>query len=239
MKAIIFAAGLGSRLKEITKDKPKALVEVNNKALIAYAIEKLDYYGFDEIIINVHHHYQQIIDFVRKNYSQQKIHFSIEKDFPLETGGGLVKTRDFFDEQPFLAYNTDILSDIDLAAFYQQHQKEDIASLACMQREANRRFLTDADNYLCGWENIATGEQIISRKTDTIKTAAFCGIHIINPKIFDLLVPNEAVFSITKSYIELCEKHKIKAIDYTNNKWIDVGKAENISMAASIFTKQI
>jgi NDP-sugar pyrophosphorylase family protein len=235
MKAIIFAAGLGSRLKEITKDKPKALVEVNGKTLIAYAIEKLDYYGFDEIIINVHHHYQQIIDFVRKHYASQKIHFSIEKEYPLETGGGLLKAKNFFDENPFLAYNTDILSDIDLAAFYQQHQTEDISSLACMQRESNRRFLTDANDYLCGWENISSGERIISRKVDNMKTAAFCGIHIINPKIFDLLEQNQAVFSITKSYIELCEKHKIKAIDFSNNKWIDVGKAENISKAASIF----
>jgi MurNAc alpha-1-phosphate uridylyltransferase len=123
MKAMIYAAGLGSRLKEITKDKPKALVEVNGKALLAYAIEKLDYYGFDEIVINVHHHYQQIIDFVRKHYAQQKISFSIEKDYPLETGGGLLNAKDFFDEKPFLAYKPDILSDIDLAAFYQQHKK--------------------------------------------------------------------------------------------------------------------
>lgn len=238
MKAIIFAAGLGSRLQSITKNKPKALVEINKKALIAHSIDHLISYGFNDIIINVHHFYQDIIDFVKTHYSYQNIHFSIEKDKVLETGGGLLHAKDFFDNEIFLAFNTDILTDIDLSFLYKSHNKNDLSTLASMQRESNRRFLVDENNYLCGWENFATKEKIISRKVNKMQPASFCGIHIINPQILELMDNNEKVFSITKTYIELSKTHTIKLLDFSDNLWIDVGTPEAIIEAEKIYEKQ-
>ncbi len=107
-----------------------------------------------------------------------------------------------------------------------------------MQRESNRRFLVDENNYLCGWENIATEEKIISRKVNKMLPASFCGIHIINPQIFDLMDNKEEVFSITKTYIELSKKHKIKLLDFSDNFWIDVGTPEAVFEAEEILKKQ-
>jgi len=238
MKAIIFAAGLGTRLQNITKDKPKALVEINKKALIAHNIDNLISYGFNDIIINVHHFYQDIIDFVNTHYPYQNIHFSIEKEEVLETGGGLLFAKDFFDKEIFLAFNTDILTDIDLSFLYKSHNKNNLCTLASMQRESNRRFLVDENNYLCGWENIATEEKIISRDVNKMHPASFCGIHIINPQIFELMDNKEKLFSITKTYIELSREHKIKLVDFSNDFWIDVGTPEAVVEAEEILKKQ-
>lgn len=238
MKAIIFAAGLGTRLQSLTENKPKALVEVNKKALLAHTIDNLLSHGFNDIIINVHHFYQEIIDFVKTHYTQHNIHFSIEKDKVLETGGGLLHARDFFENETFLAFNTDILTDIDLSFLYKSHIKTDLCTLASMQRESNRRFLVDENNYLCGWENLATEEKIISRKVNKMQPASFCGIHIINPHIFELMDANKEVFSITKTYIELSKEHKIKLLDFSDTFWIDAGTPEAVFEAEEILKKQ-
>src|SRR5690606_32019928 len=154
MKAMIFAAGMGTRLKPLTDTIPKALVPVGGKPLLQHIIEKLKRFGFNEIIINIHHFGQQIIDFVQENNSFDiRIEFSDEREQLLDTGGGIKKAAWFFDDnKPFLVHNVDILSNIDLQELYHFHLKNNtIATLLCSIRQTSRYLLFDTDNHLRGW----------------------------------------------------------------------------------------
>jgi len=235
---MIFAAGLGTRLRPLTNNKPKALVEINGKTLLEITIQKLILSGFDEIIVNVHHFAGQVIDFLKQYKTTARIEISDEWDLLLDTGGGLKKTAWFFnDNKPFLLHNVDIISDIDLTILYKAHLKNNdaLATLAVNHRKSTREFLIDENNILTGWRNVHTGEKKISRSsTEKPQPVSFCGIHIINPAIFSLIT-EEGAFSITDLYLRLAVQHNILAYDTGNDKWIDVGTQKKLEQAGKMF----
>jgi len=234
MRAMIFAAGLGTRLKPLTDFKPKALVKVKNIPLLEIAINKLKTSGFNEIIINVHHFADMIIDFLKsKNNFGIRIEISDERESLLDTGGGLKKASWFFDDgKPFLVYNVDILSDIDLQKMYQFHQASNsIATLAVKNRNTQRYLLFDDENLLCGWQNIKSGEIKNARQTNlSLHQLAYSGIQIINSSIF-FLMPDDKVFSIIDFYLSIAAKQRITAFNHDETYWLDLGKLESLKKA--------
>lgn len=235
---MILAAGLGTRLKPFTDKHPKALVEINGKTILQRNIEYLAGYGIKEVIINVHHFANQIIQHINKNDGfGSKIIISDETNEVLETGGGIKKASWFFekDEEPFVVLNVDILTDMNLNEMIHHHQKlNPIATLAVSERTTSRYFLFDGNNQLCGWENVKTGEQKISRKSEKYIQKAFSGIHIISPGIFPL-IRFTGKFSMVDVYLELSKTQIITSFDHSNSKFIDVGKPESVSAAKRIF----
>ncbi len=236
MKAMIFAAGLGTRLKPLTDSIPKAMVSISGKPLIQHTIEKLKYSGYDEIIINVHHFPEQIINFLKSNHNFGiRIEISDEHDLLLDTGGGLKKTQWFFDDdKPFLVHNVDILSNIDLKTLYNEHLRSGATgTLTVSKRETFRYFLFDDDLRLRGWKNEKTGECKPStlKKPDFYNKLAFSGIQILSPKVFNLMENSEDVFSITNFYIENCRESYFRAFVPENYRMIDVGKINSLDEA--------
>lgn len=198
MQAIIFAAGLGTRLQNETSDKPKALVDVGGQPLLQRAIEKLKSENVEEIVVNVHHFADLIIRFIKSKDWGIPIHISDEREKLLETGGGLKKAAHFFSgNSPILIYNVDILSNLNLQNLKKEHlQSGAIATLVVRNRQTQRYFKFDADKNLVGWLNKKTGETKIS-KPENFKNAtkmAFSGIHMVQPKIFKYM-PDERRFS--------------------------------------------
>jgi NDP-sugar pyrophosphorylase family protein len=227
MKAMIFAAGLGTRLRPITNNIPKALVKIGGTPLLEFAIKKLLYSGFDEIIINVHHYPEKILRFLKENNNfGANISISDESDLLLDTGGGLKKASPFLSgTEPFLIYNCDIITDLNLKEFYDFHIKQKvICSLAVRQRESSRYLLFDKINTLCGWENTKTGEVKRARESETdLVPMAFSGIHIMSPGAFELF-PDKEVFSLIEFYLMIAGNHIIKGFDHTPSRWADIGK---------------
>jgi NDP-sugar pyrophosphorylase family protein len=234
MKAMILAAGRGSRLKSITENTPKALVKAGAMSLLERLILKLKVQGVSSIVINVHHHSGQIIDFLRqKDNFGIPINISDETDQLLETGGGILKAAPYFvGDEPFIVHNVDILSDLDLRAIYKEHIKSGaLATLAVKQRDTSRYFLFDEAITLKGWENRSTGEKIIPGGDEaSLLPMAFSGIHVISPKIFPLITET-GVFSIVDTYLRLCNKELIKGYRHDGGLWIDAGKPEGLDMA--------
>ncbi len=229
MKAMIFAAGLGTRLRPLTNTMPKALVEYQGKPLLQHVIEKLKHYGFDQIVVNVHHFAGQIIDFLQKNdFFGVQMSISDESDQLLETGGGLFKARKFLDgNEPFLVHNVDIISDLDLGLFYRLFDTSSIAMLAVQSRASGRKLVfSQRDGGLCAWCNTRTGEHVIVRKNCPQPVEyAFSGIHVISPQIFKYLWPGK--YSITRAYLKIAEKEKITYYDHTGGMWKDMGTIES------------
>lgn len=241
MKAMIFAAGLGTRLSPFTQDIPKALFPLQGKPLLQILIQKLIRLGIHDVLINVHHFADQVIDFVNENNRFDiNIQFSDERDELLDTGGGLKKASWFFnDGQPFLAHNVDVLSDIDIQSMINFHEESDaIATLAVRQRETSRYLLFNENKILCGWENVSTGEKIISNSSNVLLQYGFSGIHLVDPAIFDHIYTT-GKFSIIKTYLELSKSHKISAFDHTDSIWMDLGRPENLEHAEMIIDKII
>lgn len=232
---MIFAAGMGTRLKPLTDRKPKALVEVNGITLLEFAIRKISASGFTDIVINVHHFSEQIIDFLKqKNNFGLHIEISDESEQLLDTGGGLKKAAWFFENnKPFLVYNVDIFSDIDLELLYNSHiQSCAIATLAVRNRPTARYFLFNENKQLCGWQNIKTGEKKISKgNSGSLESLAFSGIQILNPAIF-ALITEEGKFSLTDLYLRLATYHYINAYMHDNGIWMDLGNCENLEEAS-------
>ncbi len=228
MKAMILAAGLGTRLRPWTNDRPKALVEFQGKPLLQCVIEKLKDSGFDQIIINVHHFAQKIIDFVEANESFGiEIVYSDEREELLDTGGGIKKAQWYLSDVPFfLVYNVDILSDIDLKKFVSHHRKASIATLATQRRSTDRTLLFDNKNKnLCGWKNHSTGAEKIIKDCQGFNELAFSGIHIISSQIFDYLPDGK--YSIITAYLNIARHRLITYYDHTGDDWKDMGLKEN------------
>jgi len=238
MKAMILAAGLGTRLKPFTDKHPKALAMVNNKTILQRNIRYLASFEINTIIINIHHFADQIISFIKKNKGfGSNISFSDERDEVLETGGGIKKAAWFFEKQnePFVVMNVDVLTDMNLNAMISLHQtNKPLATLAVSSRKTSRYFLFNEQNILCGWKNVKTGEEKISRQSSKYIEKAFSGIHIISPEIFPL-IKMEGKFSMVDVYLELAKAHSIQAFDHSGSRFIDVGKPESILEAAQIF----
>jgi NDP-sugar pyrophosphorylase family protein len=230
-KAMILAAGLGTRLRPLTNTIPKALVKVGGQTLLERAIQHLSDFGVTDIIINVHHFPDSIIQYLDQNEDfGVNITVSDERDDLLDTGGGLKKASWFFDDgHPFIVRNVDVISDLDLHGLMEDHQRTDaLATLAIRNRETFRYFLFDHDQQLCGWTNLKTGEKIVSRKsTEDLKMLAFSGIQALSPEIFDLIT-EEGKFSLTDMYLRLSSNQKIIGFIDTSDVWKDVGKIEAI-----------
>ncbi|HEX3024851.1 MAG TPA: sugar phosphate nucleotidyltransferase [Chitinophagaceae bacterium] len=235
MKAMILAAGLGTRLKPFTDKHPKALAMVNGKSLLQRNVEWLQQFGIREVIVNVHHFADQIIDVIEKNNGWgSNISISDETNAVLETGGGLQKASWFFNDD-FVLMNVDILTDLDLQAMIDQHKKNNaLATLAVTERNTSRYFLFNQHHELCGWKNIKTGEEKIMRHENNLQQKAFSGIHIINPKIFSF-IQQQGKFSMVDVYLSLCANHSIQYFNHTQSKFIDVGKPESIIEAEKMF----
>lgn len=231
MKALIFAAGLGTRLRPLTNTIPKALVKLSGKPLLEHVIKKMQAEGINDFIINVHHFADKIIDFLKANNNfGANITISDETDMILETGGGLKKTAGYFsDNENFIVYNVDIYSDINFRQLLEYHtNNKSLATLVMQKRESDRRLVFDENNYLCKWENIKTGEIKLARKpVGELKSLAFCGIHVINSKIFKLIT-EKGNFSIIELYLRLTKEHKIQSFEYNFSYWFDLGKPENL-----------
>jgi len=237
MKAMIFAAGLGSRLKPWTDHHPKALAIVNGKSLLQRNIEYLQKYGIIDVIVNVHHFSGQIVDAIKKNNGWgSSVVISDETDEVLETGGGLKKAGWYFEKDPdFVVMNADILTDMDLSAMIAQHrQQKPLATLAGSDRDTSRYFLFDEQNVLCGWRNIKTGEEKIVRNNDTFMQKAFSGIHVINSDLLKL-IKQKGKFSMVDVYLDLAKDNIISSYDHTGKHLVDVGKPESIVKAEAIF----
>jgi len=238
MKAMIFAAGLGTRLKPFTDEHPKALAVINGKTLLQRNIEYLAGFGAKDIIINVHHFAEQIKNFLKENKNfGSNITISDESNAILETGGGLKKAAWFFENEktPFVVMNVDVLTNLDLSSMMKEHKKlKPIATLAVTTRHTSRYLLFDEMLQLCGWKNEKTGEQKISRDASKFYPKAFSGIHIISPEIFSL-IKQKGKFSTIDMYLDISQNHAITAFDHSNTKFIDVGKPESIAKAEELF----
>ncbi len=237
MKALILAAGLGTRLQPLTKNKPKALIEINGTPLIEIVINRLVKAGFNELIINVHHHPEQIINFLKskRNFGID-IEISDESGLLLDTGGGLKNAGWFFsDNKPFIVHNVDILTDIDLSKLYNLKVSENsIAVLAVQKRESSRYLLFDEGKNLCGWKNEMTNEIRITREPiGKLLKFAFSGIHAGDPNIFNFM-PEEKVFSLVDLFLKVAPLHSITYLDHTGSLFIDLGKKENLAKAEQL-----
>lgn len=234
---MIFAAGLGTRLKPFTENHPKALAVVNRKTLLQRNMEYLQKYGISEFVINVHHFPEQITTFLKQNnYFNSRVSISDETDLLLETGGGLKKAAPLLKgDEPFVVMNVDILTNLDIGRMIDYHKKgNSLATLAVTGRTSSRYFLFNGSNELCGWKNTKTGEEKIVRNEGTLIPKAFSGIHIIEPRIFDLM-KREGKFSMVDLYLELCNYQSIRGYDHTSDILIDVGKPEAVTEAETLF----
>jgi NDP-sugar pyrophosphorylase family protein len=240
MKAMIFAAGLGTRLYPYTADRPKALVEVAGKTLLERAVEKVSQSGFQEIVINIHHFGQQIIDFLEsKNNFGLPILISDEREQLLDTGGGIKRAADYLSDKsnPFLVYNVDVLSSLDLSDFLDYHiKKGGLATLGVRKRETSRYFLFDEKMLLSGWRNISSGDEKIVRQSVALENFAFSGIHLIQPEIFDLITET-GKFSMVDLYLRLAQEHNIYGFHDTSDLWMDLGKPEQLKEAEKLLLK--
>lgn len=236
MKALIFAAGKGTRLKPFTEHHPKALAKVNDIPLLERNITYLKSFGINDFVINIHHFGNQIVDFLNRNDNFGcKIEISDESEELLETGGGLIFARKFLDHgEDFLIMNADILTDMNITEFVEYHKKiKDFATLAVSDRESSRKLLFNDEMILRGWLNVQTGEQRLAEFNKGFKALAFSGIHCINPLMFEKM-KRTGKFSVMEEYLDLMQTEQIHGFLH-NSKLIDVGKPESIAEAEKYF----
>ena len=242
MKAMILAAGLGTRLRPLTDDRPKALVEVAGHTLLEITLRRLRQFGVREAIVNVHHFADDVVDYLKEHANfGMRIEISREEVL-LDTGGGLKKAARFFLEapdEPFILHNVDVLSAIDLDRMLQFHrQSEALTTLAVQERETSRYLLFDAQNQLCGRRAARHQEPEIvrsptaNRSSSQPKAFAFSGVHVVSPRLLTRMT-EEGVFSIITSYLRLAgEGEKILAFHADGYYWRDLGTAENLKQAS-------
>jgi NDP-sugar pyrophosphorylase family protein len=230
MKAMILAAGKGTRMLPLTLDKPKALIEIQGVPLLEHTIRYLKFYGVDEIIINVHHQAGQIIDFLKKRNSfGVRVDFSDESDKLLDTGGGLLKAAWFFDDgKPFFLTSSDVITDLNLYDMYHFHTgTSPLATLAVKHRQSSRDFLFDSEMRLCGWHNNISGESKIIREAGDQLKIAFSTIHLINPAIFGQIT-ERGCFSIIDVYLRLASSQTIIGYEHDQSLWFECGRIGNL-----------
>ncbi len=236
MKAMIFAAGFGTRLKPFTNKHPKSLCKVNGVTLLERNIKYLKSYGIRSFVINIHYLGEQVLDFLKDNNNFDcEIQISDERDEILETGGGILKAQKYLESGDFLLMNADILTDLSVDNLIDYHKKtKGLATLAVTERETFRRLLFNKNNLLCGWENSQIADIKISRQENEYNKMAFSGIHIVSPHIFSK-IKQTGVFSIIETYLDLAKTENIFGFNHTNDKFIDVGTPASILKAESIF----
>jgi NDP-sugar pyrophosphorylase family protein len=236
MKALIFAAGKGTRLKPFTDHHPKALAKVNDVPLLERNIKYLQSFGINDFVINVHHFGGQIVDFLKINNNfNAKIEISDESEELLETGGGLVFARRFLDHgEDFIIMNADILTEININDLVEYHKRmKDFATLAVSDRESSRKLLFNDDFVLRGWLNVQTGEQRLAEFNKGFKAFAFSGVHCINPVIFNK-IKRTGKFSVMEEYLDLMQTEHIHGFLH-QSILIDVGRPQSVLEAEKYF----
>ncbi len=229
IKAMILAAGMGTRLKPLTDHKPKALVEWEGVPLLEHVILKLKSQGCTRIIINVHHHAEMIIEYVKsREYFGIQLEFSHEKEKLLDNGGGIAHASWFLRDEPFLVYNVDVNCSIDLGALYKAHfEGGAMATLAVKERVTSRSLLMNREGFLKGWRDNRSGETILTdQDSEELYPIAFSAIHVMNPEVFDLF-PKEEIFPLMPFYLELAKTHPIRLYRHDRDTWADMGKLES------------
>ncbi len=237
MKSMIFAAGLGTRFKPWTDKHPKALALVNGKSLLQRNIEYLQQYGIRDVVLNVHHFTDQIVDAVNKNRGWgSNVVISDETNEVLETGGGLLKARPLLEgNEPFITLNVDILTNLDihkLLSFHKEHKP--LISFGVTSRKTSRYFLFDENNRLCGWRNTNTGEEKIAVQKDNLVQKAYSCVVVFQPEVFRL-IRQTGKFSLTETYLDLAKDNLILGYDHSGDKLVDVGKPESVAVAEKQF----
>ena len=249
---MIFAAGLGTRLKPFTDRHPKALAEVGGTPMLGLVISKLKHAGITQMVVNVHHFAGQIVDYLKANDNfGVTIDISDESDLLLDTGGGILAARRWLDGgEPFIVHNADILTDFDIVAMADAHSRDKAdVSLLTASRKTSRYLLFDGERDLRGWENISTGELRPASLTsaDGLDPLAFGGVHVISPRVFDALEgyardnfgATKHPFSITPFYVDMCDTLKIKSYQPAESyRWHDIGKPESLVEAHADFVSK-
>jgi NDP-sugar pyrophosphorylase family protein len=238
MKAMILAAGLGTRLRPLTDDRPKALVEVGGRTLLEITLARLREFGVREVIVNVHHFADMVVDYLktRDNFGM-RIEISREEEL-LDTGGGLKQAAWFFLEdssrgdEPFLLHNVDVISTIDLRRIAEFHREHDaLATLAVQERETSRYLLFDEHLQLCGRRAGREGTSEMARSSAQVQALAFSGVHVISPRIFERIT-EEGTFSIVPTYLRLvAQGEKIIGFRADEYQWRDLGRVESVARA--------
>ena len=251
MRAMIFSAGLGTRLKPLTDTTPKALIPLAGKTLLQWQIEKLKAAGITDIVVNVHHFAEQIIDYLRENDNFGcNIQVSDERGMLLETGGGLRKAQSLLTSSPIanspiLACNVDILSNIDIPTLLKAYNPDEMGVVVVSERKTQRYLVFDESDRLCGWTNIATGEVRgpIANSQSPItnnRLLAFSGMQVLNPRIFErmdeIAAQKGEKFSLIDLYLSICQKEILRAYVPENYRMMDVGKIDQLSDAETFAT---
>jgi len=240
MKAFIFAAGLGTRLRPLTDKIPKALVSIGGTPLLAIVMDKLRAHGIDEHVVNVHHHSELLKTYIKENCPQTSI--SDESDLLRDTGGGIRHAKPFLDGCGyFLAHNVDILTDANLSQFIKEWRPDALAVLMTSNRKTSRYLLFDNNMRLVGWENTINGEiRSPYQGFDPTKChrLAFSGIHMISDKVFDLMEGMGEVFSIIDFYLAVCKDYPIYGIEVKGLRILDAGKPETLKQADTCFMEK-
>ncbi len=230
MKAMILAAGKGTRLKPITDKIPKALVEIHGRPLIDIILTKLKNNGYTDVIVNVHHFANKIIDYLEYQDFGLNLEISDEREELLDTGGGILNAKWFFEgEEAFLVYNVDILSDVNLYDLYKAHvNSKAMATLAVKARQTSRQLLFNSEGNLCQWKNVVSGEIKNAREeSGELYPFAFSGIHVLNTDIFKHFTES-GNFSIIDAYLRLARNHEIKSYIHNYSKWLDMGRYQHV-----------
>ena len=236
--AFIFAAGLGTRLKPLTDSKPKALVTVDDKALIDIVIDNLSAQGVGNFVVNVHHFAGQIVDALK---NRNNVAFSDETDLLRDTGGAVKHTRNLLKSNYFLVHNVDIISNFSLDFLLRNMHQNALATLLVSERNTSRYLLFNDDMRLVGWTNISTGEvksPFANINVDQCRKLAFSGIHLLNPSVHNLMENYPEKFSIIDFYLNNAAKYEIYGLIQPNLKLVDVGKVDSLAKAAD-YLKEI
>lgn len=236
-RAMIFSAGLGTRFKPWTDKHPKALALVHGKPLLQWNIEYLQRFGIREVIVNVHHFADQVVDaLLQQDGWGSRIFISDERDELLDTGGGLLKAKDLFTPgERFFTCNVDILTDLDLyqlAAFHDRYQP--LISIAVANRNTSRYLLANDQNRICGWTNIKTGEQKLPLPQAQLEKKAYNCVGLFEYDVFNQ-TKLTGKFSLIDLYLELAAKQLISSFDHTGDRWVDVGRPESVAVAEGLF----
>jgi NDP-sugar pyrophosphorylase family protein len=234
--AMVLAAGLGTRLKQFTLHKPKALLEINGKTLLEIILHKLSQQGFTDVVINVHHFADQIIDYLNHNNFDITIHISDERNELLDTGGAILKALPLFPlDQPVMVHNVDIFTNFDLYMIRQQFiASEADACLLVQNRLSSRKLLFDHNNHLIGWKNEKDSNfKWVGEAVEAFESLSFSGIHFFNPSIFRDITPGKR--SIIDLYLHLASHKKIFGLPAPEGIWFDIGKAEELPLIEKTF----
>ena len=233
MKAFIFAAGLGTRLRPLTLDKPKALVEVAGKTMLERTFTTLKEAGFSDFVVNVHHFADQITDYLAANDNFGcNVAISDERDMLRDTGGAVKAARNLLGDEPFLIHNVDIISNLDIRGFVASGLDGALAKLVVSSRQSSRKLLFDEDDCLCGWLNISNGEVRgpAAQMPEMVRSIlAFSGIHILSPEVFSLMESWPDKFSIIDFYLSVCASHRLLATIPASFQLRDLGTTQAVA----------